>query len=268
MSSRAGLRLAVIGHPVAHSRSPAMQLAGLRAAGLAGSYEAVDVAPDRLAAFVAGMAAAGYRGVNVTIPHKRAVLDLVDELSPVARAAGSVNTVLVEPGGGRLIGHSTDGEGLLWALHRPPPAAALVLGAGGAARAVVAALVAAGCRVAVSARNGLAARDLAAELGAAAVAWPAPAATGLVVNATPVGQAGAAGELPLAVALVGRAELVCDLAYRGDGVETGLVAAARAAGVEAVDGLEVLLGQGLAAFRLFTGVEPPVEVMAAAVRGR
>lgn len=265
MSGGAGLRLAVIGHPVAHSRSPAMHLAGLRAAGLTGDYTAVDVAPERLAGFVAGLAGAGYRGVNVTIPHKRAMLDLVDELSPVARSAGSVNTVLAGAGG-RLTGHSTDGEGLLWALHRPPPATALVLGAGGAARAAVAALVRAGCRVEVSARNAAAARDLALDLGADEAAWPAAVAAGLVVNATPIGQAGEAAELPLSAELVARAELVCDLAYRGDGVETGLVAAARTAGVGAVDGLEVLLGQGLAAFRLFTGVEPPVAAMAAAVR--
>jgi shikimate dehydrogenase len=260
------LRLAVIGHPVAHSRSPQMHTAGLRAADLEGSYEAIDVPPERLAAFLARLEQEGFRGVNVTIPHKRAAAELVHDVAAVARRAGSVNTVLVQPDG-RLAGHSTDGQGLLWALHRTPPETALVAGAGGAARAAAAALLDAGCRVAVSARRGEEAAALASELGAAAAPWPPVDPAGLIVNATPVGQAGAAADLPVPVALVEQAELVCDLAYRGDGQTTGLIAAAAAAGVTAVDGLEVLLGQGLVAFSLFTGQPPPVEAMAAAVRG-
>ncbi|HUZ83274.1 MAG TPA: hypothetical protein VMU66_01170, partial [Gaiellales bacterium] len=101
------------------------------------------------------------------------------------------------------------------------------------------------------------------------VAWPPSEPAELVVNATPVGQSGAAAELPLPLplTLVAAARVVCDLAYRGDGRDTGLIEQARAAGLAAVDGLEVLLGQGIAAFRLFTGQEPPVEAMAAALRG-
>ena len=260
------LRLAVIGHPISHSRSPRMQSAGLRAAGLEGSYEAIDVPPERLAGFLAGLETAGFRGVNVTIPHKRAAAELVHEVAPVARRAGSVNTVLVQPDG-RLSGHSTDGQGLLWALHRPPPETALVVGAGGAARAAAAALLDAGCRVSVSARRSGEAQALASDLGVHAVAWPPGETAGLIVNATPVGQAGAAADLPVSDELIAAAEIVCDLAYRGDGQATGLVAAGAAAGVAVVDGLEVLLGQGLVAFTLFTGEPAPVEAMAAAVRG-
>ncbi len=168
MADRAGgrRRAAVIGHPVAHSRSPAMHTAAYRALGLDWEYTAIDVPPAQLDAFIAGLDAGGFAGVNVTIPHKQAVLDLCDELSGDARRAGSVNTVLVRDG--RLRGETTDGAGLLWALGPVEPADALVLGAGGAARAAVAALTAAGWRVAVSARRP----EAAAELGVAVQPWP------------------------------------------------------------------------------------------------
>ena len=137
--------------------------------------------------------------------------------------------------------------------------------AGGAARAAVAALAGAGLVVTVSARRRDAAEQLAQELGATATGWPARDAPELIVNATPLGQAGEAARLPIDAGLLdGR--VVCDLAYRGDGAETGLIAAARERGARAVDGLDVLVGQGALAFRLFTGAEPPIEIMRAAVR--
>jgi len=109
------------------------------------------------------------------------------------------------------------------------------------------------------------AEQLARELGARATDWPARDAPELIVNATPLGQADEAAGLPLEAGLLdGR--VVCDLAYRGDGAETGLIAAARERGARAVDGLDVLVGQGALAFRLFTGAEPPIEIMRAAVR--
>jgi shikimate dehydrogenase len=261
------MRAAVIGHPVAHSRSPAMHTAAYRALGLDWRYTAVDVAPDRLAAFVAGLGASGFAGVNVTIPHKQAVVGLCDELSAEARRAGSVNTILVRDG--RLLGETTDGAGLLWALGEIEPADALVLGAGGAARAAVCALAGAGWRVAVSARR----REAAAELGVDVRPWPPPEGAALIVNATPVGQReagpgpGGGGTVPVAVDLLGPGMVVCDLAYRGDGTRTPLVEAAVERGARAVDGLEVLVGQGIAAFELMTGVPAPVAVMAAAARG-
>jgi len=174
-------RAGVIGHPIAHSRSPAMHTAAYAELGMDWEYVAVDVPPAGLADFVAGMAAAGLAGVNVTIPHKQAVIPLCATLAPEAAAAGSVNTLLVRDGA--IHGESTDGRGLLWALGDIPPADALVLGAGGAARAAVAALRAAGWEVAVSARRP----DAAAELGEA-VPWPPDRAAALVVNATPLGQ--------------------------------------------------------------------------------
>jgi shikimate dehydrogenase len=258
-------RAAVIGHPVAHSRSPAMHTAAYRALGLDWEYAAVDVPPSGLAGFIACLDADGYAGVNVTIPHKQAVLGLCGELSDEARRSGSVNTVLVRAGG--LRGETTDGAGLLWALGPVEPADALVVGAGGAARAVVAALAVAGWRVAISARRP----EAAAELGAQAAPWPPAQRAALVVNTTPIGQ----HEYPMSgtqysypPALIEPEMIVVDLAYRGDGAPTPLIEAAGERGARAVDGLEVLVGQGIFAFELFTGVAAPVDVMRAAARGQ
>jgi shikimate dehydrogenase len=243
-----------------------MYTAAYRALGLDWEYTAIDVDPSGLAAFVAGLAD-GFAGVNVTIPHKAAVLGLCDELSPAARRCGSVNTVLVRPAG--LRGETTDGPGLLWALGDVEPADALVLGAGGAARAAVAALVDTGWSVAVSARRP----DAAAELGVGVAPWPPQEGARLIVNATPLGQReagtvpGQPGTVPMPVGLITSDTIVCDLAYRGDGAPTPLIAAARERGARAVDGIDVLVGQGIFAFELLTGVPAPVEVMRAAARG-
>lgn len=254
-------RVAVIGHPVSHSRSPRMHTAAFEALGMAEwSYEAIDVAPERLAEFVAELSQSGLRGVNVTIPHKAAVVELCDVVSAEAVRAGSVNTLLSEPEGIR--GESTDGRGLLWALGPREEGRALVLGAGGAARAVVPALVDADWDVAVAARRPQAA----AALGVEVEAWPPRALPDLVVNATPVGQAGDPEALPFDPALLRPGMIVADLAYLGDGRPTALCRAAAAAGAEVVDGLEVLVGQGLLAFELFTGRHPPVDAMLAAAR--
>jgi shikimate dehydrogenase len=255
----------VIGWPVRHSRSPQMHNAAYAALGLDWAYVAMPVQPAALPAALRGLSALGFAGANVTIPHKQAAAELCDRLSDAARRAGSVNTVLVCDDGS-LRGETTDGQGMLDAIGPLPGREALVLGAGGAARAAVAALAAAGLAVSVAARRPQAAQELAASLGAAAVAWPVSQLPSLIVNATPLGQAGDAGELPLDAALLAPGQVVCDLAYRGDGAETGLVAAARRRGARPVDGLDVLVGQGAIAFRLFTGQEPPLDVMRQAVR--
>ncbi|HEV8154449.1 MAG TPA: shikimate dehydrogenase [Gaiellales bacterium] len=260
-----GTRLAgVIGWPVEHSRSPQMHNAAYAALGMDWAYVAMPVEPARLEQALRGAAALGFAGLNVTIPHKQATAAICAELSPEARRADSANTVLMLDGG-RLRGETTDGQGMLDAIGVLPGPGALVLGAGGAARAAVAALAGAGLAVTVSARRREAAERLAQELGATVTDWPARDAPELIVNATPLGQAGEAAQLPLDAGLLdGR--VVCDLAYRGDGAETGLIASARERGARAVDGLEVLVGQGALAFRLFTGAEPPIEIMRAAVR--
>jgi shikimate dehydrogenase len=252
-------RAGVIGHPVAHSRSPAMHAAAYAELGMDWEYVALDVPPARLAEFVSGMAATGFAGVNVTIPHKQAVLRLCSAVGPEAAAAGSVNTLLVREEG--IAGESTDGRGLLWALGDLEPADALVLGAGGAARAAVAALRGAGWDVAVSARRP----EAAAELGPA-VPWPPNRAAALVVNATPLGQhetsvPGTNVSVPIDTSLLGPRMTVVDLAYRGDGSDTPLCAAARERGAGVIDGIDVLVGQGIYAFELLTGRPAPVEAM-------
>ncbi len=231
--------VALLGHPVAHSLSPRMQNAAFAARGLDWAYVALDVQPDRLAEAVRGLAAAGFAGANVTTPHKVAVLELCDELDDVAARAESVNTLVIADG--RIYGASTDAQ----ALDGIDARRAVVLGAGGAARAWRAALEQRGALVRTYTRSGK---------------WPPETNdTDLIVNATPV----------VDEALIEpRAEqAVVDLAYRADGRETALVAAARAAGCRTiVDGLEVLVRQGAASFERWTGVQAPLEIMRAAIR--
>jgi len=262
---RGTTRLAgVIGWPVEHSRSPQMHNAAFEALGMDWAYVALPVRPERLAPALRGLPALGFAGVNVTIPHKEAVAGLCDSISDEARRAGSVNTVLVG-GDGSLRGELTDGQGVVDELGDIPRRRAVVLGAGGAARAVIVALAGAGHKVEVCARDAAAAAALAERLGAGVAAWPLADPPPLLVNATPVGQRD--DELPVDQQLLAGVAVVCDLAYRGDGGATPLIDAARRAGARTVDGIDVLVGQGIHAFRLFTGVEPPADVMRAAARG-
>jgi shikimate dehydrogenase len=261
----------VIGDPVEHSRSPQMHNAAYEALRLDRVYVALRVAPASLGTALAGLAALGVDACNVTIPHKQAALEHCATLSPDARAAGAVNTLLVAADGG-LHGHQTDGPGLVAALQEQAPQAlrlrALVLGAGGSARAAAAALLAAGVpSVAVVARRPEAARALAAGLEGAVAAERVEGAYGALVNCTPVGGLTALQELPLAADALDEVDAVCDYAYRADAEPTALVAAARRRGLVAVDGLELLVRQGALAFELVTGLEAPLEVMRTAVRG-
>jgi shikimate dehydrogenase len=236
----------LLGWPVSHSLSPRMQNAAFAARALDWAYLPLPVPPERLADAVRGLAALGFAGANVTIPHKVAVAELCDELDEVARRAGSVNTLVFRDG--RVLGSSTDGLALVEPLGDSVRGArALVLGAGGAARAAIAALEDAGAQVRVAARRG---------------EWPPELRDAtLIVNATPVKE-----ELLVEPR---REHAVVDLAYLPDGRPTALVAGARAAGCSVVvDGLDVLVRQGAAAFERWTGVPAPVEVMRAAVAGR
>jgi shikimate dehydrogenase len=235
--------VALLGHPVAHSLSPRMQNAAFAARALDWAYVACDVDPDALPTAVAGLRALGFAGANVTIPHKGAVAELCDELDDLALRSGAVNTLVFRDG--RIVGANTDGPAVAGALDTRG-ARALVLGRGGAARAVTVALEDAG---AASVR--LASR--------ADADWPPPAGEAtILVNATPLRD-----ETPVPPQAH---QQVVDLAYRPDGQPTALVAAARAAGCETVvDGLEILVRQGAAAFELWTGIPAPIDVMRAAV---
>jgi shikimate dehydrogenase len=264
-------RLAVLGQPVSHSRSPAIHNAALAALGIDGewSYEAIEVGAADFAQRVRAMAGEGFVGANVTVPHKLAALKLADDRSAVSEAIGAANTLLFE--GGSIRADNTDAEGLVAAL--PGPAAgrsALVLGAGGAGRAAVWALTSEGASVSIWNRTAARATELAAELGASAVdeaeGGRRAAEADLIVNATAVGLAGEDpfAQLPLRREALRSGQTVVDLVYGDD--ETELTRAARAAGAEVVDGREVLVRQGAASFRLWTGLEPPLDVMRAAVR--
>lgn len=257
----------VIGDPVRHSLSPALHNAAFRALDLDWIYLAFEVAAGDGAAAVEAMRTLGIDGLNVTMPHKADVARAVDRLSPVAERLGAVNTVVRR--GGVLVGESTDGEGFVAALRQdegfdPVGKRCLVLGAGGAARAVVLSLADAGAAsVVVAGRTPEKVADAAAlagdrgRVGAAEEAGDAD----LVVNATPVGMGGDTA-VPLDPELLGPGQVVVDLVYHP--LVTPLVEAARARGVVAVNGLGMLIHQAALAFRLWTGEDPPLEVMSAA----
>jgi len=265
--SGATKRLAVLGHPVAHSRSPAMHNAALAELGLAGewAYEAIDVGPDEFESRVREMAAADFAGANVTVPHKGAALSLADELSETAREIGAANTLVFAAGGIRA--ENTDAQGLLDALPAPPAGRrALVLGAGGAARAVVWALLREGAEVDVWNRTELRSRNLCVELGGRPVVEPEAGAHGLIVNSTAVGLRGEDpfAELPLRSGDLGPGQTVVDLVYGEE--PTRLLRAAEAAGATTVDGIEVLVRQGALSLEIWTGRRPALETMRAAAR--
>ncbi|HEY8809490.1 MAG TPA: shikimate dehydrogenase [Solirubrobacterales bacterium] len=260
-------RLAVLGYPVGHSRSPAMHNAALAEFGLAGewSYEAIEVAPDEFERRVREMPGEGFVGANVTVPHKGAALALADSLSETAREIGAANTLSFEVGEVRA--DNTDAQGLLDAL--PAPVAgkrALVLGAGGAARAAVWALAREGAEVEVWNRTALRAEHLCAELGGSPVATPDQDAYGLIVNTSAAGLGGGDpfAELPLDPSGFASGQIVADLVY-GER-PSPLLAAAEAAGGTAVDGIEVLVCQGAHSLQIWTGLEPSLEAMRAAAR--
>jgi shikimate dehydrogenase len=258
-------RLAVIGHPVAHSRSPAMQNAALAALGLGEewSYEAIDVAPEGFAARVRAMADEGFAGANVTVPHKQAALALADAPSEVAREIGAANTLVLADE--RVQAHNTDADGFLAALPGPPrEQRALVLGAGGAARAVVWALEREGATVEVWNRTPERAQRICAELGGTAVADPDQGAADLIVNTSAAGLGGEDpfAQLPLVAERFRPGQTVADMVY-GD-ASSPLLVAAGAAGATVVDGLEILVQQGALSLQIWTGRDAPLDVMRAA----
>jgi shikimate dehydrogenase len=274
-------RLAVLGQPIAHSLSPAMHNAAFAALGLDGewTYEAIELSPEEFAAGAAELPERGFVGANVTVPHKLAALALADEASPAAREIGAANTLSFTESGIRA--DNTDAPGLIAAL--PGPVAgrrALVLGAGGAARAAVWALLGGGADVVVHNRTRERAEDLVAELGGRVL--PDPGETlplrdfDIFVNATSIGLAKPGAEdrdtvSPLKAMGVAADELsdrlvVVDLVYGAEATE--LTAMGRRGGAEVVDGLEILIRQGAESFRIWTGLEPPLEAMRQALRKR
>jgi shikimate dehydrogenase len=264
------VRLGVLGWPVAHSRSPAMHNAALAAVGLPGwRYQLLPVPPRLLDETVPALPRAGFRGANVTIPHKAAALALATDRTERAAAIGAANTLTFESGG-EIVADNTDAPALIAALPFDARGrTAVVLGAGGGARAVVWALTGAGAReVLIWNRSPQRAGTLADELGATALAsvQPLPGAD-ILVNCTSVGLDGGDPFAALPLSADGLADYGCvvDLVYTA--ASTRLIDAAVRRGVATVDGLEILVGQGALSFERFTGRSAPLDVMRAAARG-
>jgi shikimate dehydrogenase len=262
MLSGAARLAGVIGWPVAHSRSPRLHNAWLARHGIDGAYVPLPVRPDDFGTALRGLAACGFAGANVTIPHKEAAFSACYTLDDAARRAGAVNTLVFE--GGRIAGSNTDGWGFLANLRAagidPAAGPALLLGAGGAARAIAAALSAEGTPVSLCNRTADRAAALAGDLGLAWLDWnfrhAALADHALVVNTTALGMAGHP-PLDLSLDRAGPSLAVADIVYVP--LETPLLAAARARGLAAVDGLGMLLHQARPGFHAWFGVLPEAD---------
>ena len=271
--------VALLGQPVAENPTGVMQEAAFRERGLNWRYLNLEVPPERLADAMLGVRAMGLAGLNLTIPHKVAVMPLLDELSPAARLIGAVNTVRRD--GDRLLGENTDGKGFLRALETDAATPArgqrvLILGAGGAARAIATELALAGAREIVvvnrsAVRGPAMVADLVRGTGITAHWEPwtgcfrVPAGFGVLVNATSAGLFPQVDEMP-DVDLAGADDtmLVCDAVFNP--AETKLLRVAAAHGLRTLDGLSMLVYQGVIGFELWTGQPAPEAVMKAALQ--
>ncbi len=264
----------VFGYPVDENPTVVMIEAGFAALNLPWRYLNLKVPPKDLPAAVKGLRAMGFRGINLTIPHKCEVIQYLDEVADDARIMGAVNTVYVKDG--RLIGANTDGKGFLRALTDdakldPAGKKFMVLGAGGAARAITVELALAGAaEIVVVNRSEARGRELVALLGehtpvkASYQAWTdnlvIPAATDVLVNATSIGLYPDVADMPsIDYATIRSGMVVCDVIPNPP--QTRFLDAAKARGAITLDGLGMLVYQGAIAFKLWTGQDAPVDVM-------
>ena len=269
-------RLGIIGYPIGHSISPIFQQAGLDHLGIDATYEKWEVTPEGVGDFVNGLRAPGTLGINITVPHKQAVIPFLDEVDEWATAAGAVNTIVNHEG--RLSGHNTDGPGFLQALlvetgYSPKGTRALILGAGGAARGILLALVRGGVDSLVIANRTLERAETLAELslenGVRSDAIPlggdalteAAASANLIVNCTTMGMTRGPDEhgSPLSAAQIPASAIVNDVVYTP--LLTPILREAAAAGATALGGLHMLVYQGVLSFKMWTGQDAPVDVM-------
>jgi shikimate dehydrogenase len=256
------MTVGLVGWPVEHSRSPAMHNAAFAVLRLNWRYILLPTPPDQLAAVVARIRSGELQGANVTIPHKQAVMPYLDDVDPAARAVGAVNTIVRRDD--RLIGYNTDTLGFKQALIETglevndQPCA--VLGAGGSARAVVYVLRELGAHITVYARDVAKARAVHADSRPLAALGEIDPATRLIVNTTPVGLSPNvdASPWPADVPFPSQA-LVFDLLNNPP--QTRLLKQAGQAGLRTVNGWQMLMYQGAAAFEKWTGIAPPVDVM-------
>lgn len=278
MTAASPHRVGLIGWPVEHSVSPAMQNAAFDALGMSWHYSILPTPPSQIGITLAMIEEEDFRGANVTVPHKKAVMPYLDEITETAQAIGAVNTIVVEKD--RLIGDNTDAHGFMTALvesgFKPTDQHVLVLGAGGAAHAVVYALAQTECAIVIFNRTAARATRLSRRMDALgcgkSVAWMSSEVSletadlppfDMVVNATSVGMWPDvdASPWPNTVAFPSDCT-VFDLVYNPR--ETRLMRQARTAGVKTVSGLDMLVHQGALAFQRWTGLPAPVGVMRAA----
>ena len=272
-------RLGIIGYPIGHSISPIFQQAGLDHLGIDATYEKWEVTPEGVGDFVAGLRAPGTLGINITVPHKQAVIPFLDEVDEWATAAGAVNTIVNHDG--HLTGHNTDGPGFLRALlvetgYDPSRTRALILGAGGAARGILLALIRGGVDSLVIANRTLERAETLAQLssdngvGSEAISLSgdalteAAASANLIVNCTTMGMSHGPDEhgSPISAAQIPATAIVNDVVYTP--LLTPILKEAAAAGATALGGLHMLVYQGVLSFQMWTGVDAPVDVMLAA----
>ncbi len=272
-------RLGIIGYPIGHSISPIFQQAGLDHLGIDATYEKWEVIPEGVGDFVAGLRAPGTLGINITVPHKQAVIPFLDEVDEWATAAGAVNTIVNHDG--HLTGHNTDGPGFLRALlvetgYDPSRTRALILGAGGAARGILLALIRGGVDSLVIANRTLERAETLAQLssdngvGSEAISLSgdalteAAASANLIVNCTTMGMSHGPDEhgSPISAAQIPATAIVNDVVYTP--LLTPILKEAAAAGATALGGLHMLVYQGVLSFQMWTGVDAPVDVMLAA----
>ena len=268
--------LGIIGYPIGHSISPRFQQAALDFCGINAEYRAYPVAPVDVGKFVAGLRQPGILGINVTVPHKEAVIPFLDEIDDWATEAGAVNTIVNRQG--RLTGHNTDGYGFLRALQQggsfqPRGRRTLILGAGGAARGVVLALAREGVgHLTIANRTPKRAESLAQLArgrGITAQAIPlsgadlaaAAASAELIVNCTTIGMTHGPGaaDSPLPRQAIPVTALVYDLVYNP--LETRLLREAAQTGAATLGGIQMLVYQGAASFELWHEQPAPVPVM-------
>lgn len=265
-------QVAVVGHPVSHSLSPAIHNAAFAAAGLDWEMVAEDVAPEDGPGLVAAARRRGLRGLAVTMPHKVVVAESVDSLDPAAAALRSVNTVVFSDGASR--GLSTDGDGFVDSLraagHDPAGAVVALIGAGAAARSIVDGLGRSGvARVLISNRTPAAAEEAArlapmAEVVESGGTRSAIAGADIVVNTTSVGMGADSRSCPIEPSSLAAGQVVVDIVYHP--LETALLRAAAERGAATVDGLAMLVHQACRQQIAWTGIAPdPVALRAAAL---
>lgn len=261
----------VIGNPIGHSLSPAMLEAAFKEVNIDATYVAFEVKEDQLKQAIDGVRGLGISGLNVTIPHKVAVMEYLDEIDPIAERLGAVNTIVRK--GNKLIGYNTDGKGYLQALLPILPKSlkemrVLVLGAGGAAKGVAVTMAMDGVKeMCISNRTVSKAEELAKECSSHTRASSLPIALAqarltefdLIVNTTSIGMTPHVDQMPLSLEMIARGVVVSDLIYTP--FKTMWLKDAEARGAIIQNGVEMFVNQGAVAFEKWTGVEAPRKVM-------